>query len=182
MPTVGTDHCFTCKFNVWNNDVFKSDYCRVRTVPIRTNLMETFCANHPERNPDGEHGDFPIGPMTVHNHEAKEPPKARSIEVESPDTPQIRDYLLNLLAEIEEVPDSNDWGHFTRDEVVIWQLASFGEARALDDLRRIASFNPDSKADESPRTRQHTVRLAKRAIRAIENASDIGEFGAWASS
>ena len=112
----------------------------------------------PERDP------VPIGPVfTGEERELSQP---------SPDTEEIRQHLLSLLGRIEERPRSEyPIGVFT-DEAVVWQLGEFKEARAVEALRRVVSFDPNS-AEAGPfgRTRHSLVQLAEEALTKIQDGS-----------
>ena len=55
------------------------------------------------------------------------------------------------------------------DEIVVWQLGEFREARAIEHLRRIASFDTVTTADGPfGRTRQDLVETAREALKKIE--------------
>jgi hypothetical protein len=59
-----------------------------------------------------------------------------------------------------------------RDELVIWQLGEFQEKRAVAELQRIASFDPNA-SEEGPfgRTRHRLVALAQDALTKIQGSS-----------
>ncbi|MFB3069894.1 MAG: hypothetical protein ACE1ZF_04300, partial [Gemmatimonadales bacterium] len=58
------------------------------------------------------------------------------------------------------------------DEVVVWQLGEFREVRAVEPLRRVASFQPASKeAGPFGRTREGLVRHAQEALDKIERGA-----------
>jgi hypothetical protein len=171
MPNGGIDNCGMCSFNRKNkgetglghyNDEGEP-YCIIRNLPIQNSLY-TYCANHPYNTPFEI--DIPIGP--VYEGVASGPYTKRGVWVASPDTEEIRLKLLELIRSIEEIPETfhspNPW-----DDMVIWQLGEFREARAVDELQRIAAFDPDvtDPKIEYSRTRKITVELAKAALRRI---------------
>jgi hypothetical protein len=104
---------------------------------------------------------------------------AREFWQSSPDTEEVRQHLLNLLAVMQQQPDSEYPIGVYGDEVVVWQLGEFRESRAMDGLRRIVSFDP-SAAESGPfgRTRKVLVHLAREAIAKIEGGR--AESGAGA--
>jgi hypothetical protein len=52
--------------------------------------------------------------------------------------------------------------------MVVWQLGEFRESRAIDDLKRIAEFDPEATSpDRFARTRHKTVALAQEALNKI---------------
>lgn len=73
--------------------------------------------------------------------------------------------MLALLGRVEERPDSEYPIGIYADDIVLWQLGEFREVRAVEQLQRIGSFQPDS-AETGPfgRTRQGLVRLAQEAL------------------
>ncbi len=169
MPNGGSDCCGTCWFNAKNRGetgfAHASDpepaFCSIRELPIPVPFY-TYCGNHPHRRPKRD--EIPIGPVFRGDSSG-----SREVWVPSPDTEEIRRHLLSLLAAQEPRPGSEyPIGMYT-DEVVVWQLGEFREARAMDDLRRIAAFEP-AAAEPGPfgRTRQELVDLARRAIARIE--------------
>jgi hypothetical protein len=105
----------------------------------------------------------PIGPVFVAKADG-----GRRVSRPSPDTEDIRQHLLTLVARITEKPASEyPIGTFV-DELLVWQLGDFKEARAVMELRRIASFDPGI-AEDGPfgRTRQSLAGLAQEALRKI---------------
>ena len=87
----------------------------------------------------------------------------------SPDSEMIRQHLLELLGEIEESPAVEYPIGDYRDEVVVGQLGEFCEGRAISDLERIASFDPEETTGEPfHRTRVSLVAVAREALRKIE--------------
>ena len=166
MPDGGSDCCGTCWFNAKNKGEAGYDhtqdpeaaFCTIRGFPI-ADPFYTYCGNHPHRRP--ERDPVPIGPVFTGEE--------REISRPSPDTEEIRQHLLALLDGMEEEPRSEyPIGRYS-DEVVVWQLGEFRETRAVEGLRRIASFDPNS-AEAGPfgRTRQSLVQLAAEALTKIE--------------
>ena len=77
-----------------------------------------------------------------------------------------------MLAKVEEQPASEYPLGIYRDEIVVWQLGEFREARAVEGLNRIANF--DSAAQEMGpfgRTRRKLVAVAKEALSKIEGTT-----------
>ena len=172
MPNGGSDCCGTCWFNAKNKgqagynhvDDFESDFCTIRSLPIEDPFY-TYCCNHPHRRP--ERDSIPIGPVftgdSFGNREFWKP---------SLDAEEIRRHLLILLDQMEEQPDSEYPIGIYADDLVVWQLGEFREPRAVERLRRIASFQPDfTEAGPFGRTRQSLVRLAREALDKIERGS-----------
>src|SRR5262245_24932564 len=101
MPNGGSDCCGTCWFNAKNKgeagyehaDDPEPDYCSIRDLSI-DDPFYTYCANHPHRRP--ERDKIPIGPVFAGDE--------RELWQHSPDTEEIRQHLLALLAEIPETP------------------------------------------------------------------------------
>lgn len=169
MPNGGSDCCGTCWFNTKNKGEAgythaqdpEPDFCAIRGLPIE-NPFYTYCGNHPYRKPERE--SIPIGPVFTGDSSG-----VRKFWKPSPDTEQVREHLLKLLGRLEEQPNSEYPIGIYVDEVVVWQLGEFRDARAVDRLRQIASFQPDAK-ETGPfgRTRQGLVRLANEALEKIE--------------
>jgi len=82
----------------------------------------------------------------------------------SPDTAEIREHLLELVATIEEQPSYVYPVGTSCDEIVVWQLGEFREQRAADDLRRIAAFSPDAPANPLGRSFERLVAAAQEAL------------------
>ena len=169
MPNGGSDCCGTCWFNAMNKGEagyhHASDrepaFCTIRSSPI-SDPFYTYCGNHPHRRP--ERDPIPIGPvLTGEERELSQP---------SPDTEEIRQHLLSLLGKIEERPRSEYPLGIFADEVVVWQLGEFKEARAVEALRQVLSFDPSS-AEAGPfgRTRHSLVQLAQEALNKIQHSS-----------
>jgi hypothetical protein len=150
MPNGGPDNCATCWFNDKNkgesgydhiNDP-EPNFCIIRNLNI-ANAFYTYCGNHayrcPERNP------IPIGPVLIASDEHD---GQRIFWQPSPDTEEIRQYLLNLLNEIKQQISRVDQSGVSGllglgiDEIVIWQLGEFKEIRARSGLQEIANFDP----------------------------------------
>ena len=90
---------------------------------------------------------------------------ARQVWRPLPDTEAVRQYLLALLGDMAEQPQTEYPIGLYVDNIVVWQLGKFREARAAAPLRRIASFRPDA-SDAGPfgRTRAEIARLAQEAL------------------
>ncbi len=77
--------------------------------------------------------------------------------------------MLSLLSEMAEPPRSEYPIGIYVDEIVVWQLGELQEARAVEHLRRIASFRLDSpESGPFGRTREHLVQFAREALDKIE--------------
>lgn len=169
MPNGGSDCCGTCWFNTQNQGPGGSVHSD-RTIPARctirnlalANPFYTYCANHPHRCPDLD--PVPVGPAFLADSTG-----ARQLWHSSPDTEQVREHLLGLLAAMKEEPASEYPIGAYRDEVVVWQLGEFRDARAIPELERLATFNPES-AESGPygRTRHGLVALAREALAKIQ--------------
>jgi hypothetical protein len=70
---------------------------------------------------------------------------------------------LELVRAISEQPAEEYPAGVYCDEMVVWQLGEFREARAADELRRIAAFSPEASAGRFGRTRASLVATAKEA-------------------
>jgi hypothetical protein len=167
MPNGGSDCCGTCWFNRKNHGEagyarIKSTepaYCEIRDFGI-LNPFYTYCANHPYRSSARDR--VPVGPIFVGED--------RKIWKDSPDTEDVRMHLLDLLARIREEPDEEYPIGFYRDEVVVWQLGEFREQRAIQDLERIANFDPRASTGEPfRRSRDLLVKAAEEALMKISS-------------
>ncbi len=133
----------------------------IRRTPSRRCVEQpfyTYCGNHPHRRPKRD--PIPIGPVYI-----GESSGVRELWRSSPDTEEIRQHLLTLLARIQAKPVTEYPIGLYTDEIVVWQLGEFREARAIAGLQRIASFDP-SFAEAGPfgRTRHELVKLAQEAL------------------
>jgi hypothetical protein len=180
-PNGGSDCCGTCWFNGKNKGqagyAHASDpepaFCTIRNLAIEDPFY-TYCGNHPHRRPQRD--PIPIGPVFTGDSSG-----AREFWQPSPDTEEVRQHLLQLLPEMGQQPASEYPIGIYTDEVVVWQLGEFREPRAVDELRRIASFDP-ATGESGPfgRTRQGLVQLAREALAKIEGARpDPGIAGSW---
>lgn len=172
MPNGGSDCCGTCWFNAKNKGQAGYDHadgpeqalCTIRDLAIE-NPFYTYCCNHPRRRPDKD--PIPIGPVYTGDESGE-----RTLWKPSPDNEEIREHLLTLLEHMQEKPSTEYPIGMYVDEVVVWQLAQFREARAIEHLKRVASFDPAS-TDSGPfeRTRLELVKLAHEALERIEQGS-----------
>lgn len=168
MPNGGSDCCGTCWFNKKNKG--QAGYRHARDPEpafciIRDHQIEApfwmYCANHPHRSSNKD--PIPIGPVTIDRGHG------RQVWIQSPDTEEIRLHLLELLSKVEQQPEEEYPIGIYRDEVVVWQLGEFREARAIEDLERIARFSPRKTTGEPfHRTRASLVQAAERALERIK--------------
>jgi hypothetical protein len=172
MPNGGSDCCGTCWFNARNkgetgyehaNDP-EPNFC-IRGLPIEDPFW-TYCGNHPHRRPDRD--PIPIGPVFIADGGF---PYGRTQWQPSPDTEQVRQHLLELVRGISEPPAEEYPAGVYTDEMVVWQLGEFREGRALDELRRIAAFAPDTSAGRFGRTREGLVTAAQEALAKISGGT-----------
>lgn len=169
MPNGGSDNCGLCWFNAKNKgqagiahlDEPEPDFCLIRGLPVMYSALYTYCANHPHHNPGKL--SLPVGPAFIADENDR-----RVVWVPSPDTEPIRLQLLSILAEMKEEPIFDYPAGWSLDEAAMWQVGEFGEQRAVADLERIASFNPNVHSPEGGRTRARTVWLAKQALEKIQ--------------
>lgn len=69
---------------------------------------------------------------------------------------------------IREQPENEYPSLPYRDNVVVWQLGEFHEERAVHDLNRILTFNPEATTGEPlRRTRHSLLAMAKEALSKI---------------
>jgi hypothetical protein len=168
MPNGGSDCCGTCWFNARNKGKAGHEHardpelavCTIRDFPIGDPFY-TYCANHPHRRPVPD--PIPIGPVFSGGASGE-----RKLLRTSPDTEEIRRHLLALLSALKERPSTEyPIGPYC-DEVVVWQSGEFREARAIEPLRRVTGFAPESAArGPFARTRHTLVRLAREALEKI---------------
>ena len=167
MPNGGSDCCGTCWFNARNKgeagyghvDDPEPNFCTIRGLAIEDPFY-TYCGNHPHRRPQRD--PIPLGPVFVGGGE-----DGRDIWQSSPDTPEIRLHLLELVAAIQENPASEyPLGMYT-DELVVWQLGEFRETRATAELNRILGFSPGTGEEKFGRSRASLVAEAEWALAKI---------------
>ncbi len=119
MPNGGSDCCLTCWFNARNkgkagyaalahSDCSEPASCTIRNLPI-ADPSYTYCANHPHRRP--ERDPIPIGPVFTGEE--------RTLWQQSPDTEEVRQHLLSLLAAMIEQPAVEYPIGFYLDDVVV---------------------------------------------------------------
>jgi hypothetical protein len=175
MPNGGPVNCGTCGFNAKNKGESgyghaydaEPDFCGLRGIPIMTPLY-TYCGNHTclrlARDP------IPVGPVITADAQQ---PFSRMIWKRSPDTEEIRHHLLDLLREIQERPTCEGFDSVDIEATVIWQLGEFRESRAVEQLRRIASWSPDANAPD-PLEGSGLKELAQEALAKIAASMDNG--------
>ena len=129
MPNGGSDCCGTCWFNSKNKGEAGyehsrdpgPDTCTIRDLAIEEPFY-TYCANHPQRRP--ERDPIPIGPVFVGDSDG-----SREVWKPSPDTEEVRQHLLDLLADMKETPGTEYPIGIPADELVVWQLGELREHR-----------------------------------------------------
>ena len=156
MPNGGSDCCGTCWFNranhgragSANHDHLVASHCEIRDEAIEDPFY-TYCANHPYRRPDRD--PVPIGPILRPGTITPETPEiaptildtgtgasARVLWKPSPDTEEVREHLLELLADLErQAAEDKYFPTPSMAATVVWQLGEFRESRASRDLVRI---------------------------------------------
>ena len=179
MPNGGSDCCGTCWFNRANGGrrgyvpdrAGGDDYCELRGLAV-PDAFWTYCANHPQHNP--ERLTVPVGPVYV----CDSYPYTRRVWVDCPDTPEVRDELLRLLAEVPETPRAEYPSAIRFDIQVIDQLLAFREARAAAGLRRVAGFDParTDPRDDFHRTNRLVVAHAVEALAALVADGALAEL------
>jgi hypothetical protein len=146
---------------------------------IRNNLrieysFWTYCANHPHHNP--KKIKIPVGPVYVCEEESH----GRKVLADAPDTPNIRQELVQLLEHLPEKPLEDYPTETKLDHELIKHLGLLREPAAVGGLRRVLSFNPDeSSGGTFSRDRRLTVGYALEALARIlrdEALKDIEKF------
>lgn len=175
MPNGGSDCCGTCWFNsshkgragyIRLGGAANDCYCTIRQLAIRVEFY-TYCANHPYRNP--ERIEIPLGPVWEGTSAG-----FREVWKLAPDTESGRLSAIALLAAIREQPQPEYPIGACADEIAVWQLGEWREARALPELRRIAQFSPEVRSDDVfARSRASTVAFARQAIAKIEGTMPL---------
>lgn len=165
MPNGGSDCCGTCWFNAINGglvgyqaimadrEVLRDSYCIIRQLDIEI-PMYTYCVNHPHHNP--EQLDIPIGPVTINED--------RQIWKESPDSEEIRLFLLNYLKTIKEDETIVDYPFgYSIEQAILMHVRDLNEERAIPELQRIINFTiqePPTKENPFKRNKNATIGLA----------------------
>ncbi|MEL6593375.1 MAG: HEAT repeat domain-containing protein [Bacteroidota bacterium] len=175
MSHGGSDCCGTCWFNTRNLNQGEEEadlpaYCSIRKIEIERPFW-TYCANHPHHNPDRV--QVPVGPVYINDGSY---PNTRTVWLHSPDSPALRDALVEVLEQIPEVPPPEYPFGKPFVEEVIHQLIAFHEKRAIPGLMHILSFDPlSSSEDNSPfrTTRIGTVALAVEALASIGGSASL---------
>ena len=193
MPNGGSDCCGTCWFNRTNRgqrdwikhaDKSVPPYCEIRNLAIQDPFY-TYCANHPHRRPDRD--PIPIGPVMRHGgwKDGGFSEYPRYVWKRSPDSEDIRQHLLTLLASIAEEMSQDRYPlGIGLGETIVWHLGEFGEQRALGNLERIRERSGESLAEaaskalanirgghmatvskDCPRTWRHGCRAGQRVHR-----------------
>ena len=148
MPNGGSDNCGTCWFNRKNRgdsdwgrhtDNPEPPHCEIRDEPIKDPFY-TYCANHPHRRSGRD--PIPIGPILV-GQATRGFAYERVIWKPSPDSEDVRQHLLDLLAEFDRTAMADSYlAYPSVISTVIWQLGAFCERRAVESLQRLADVLP----------------------------------------
>ena len=147
MPNGGSDCCGTCWFNTTNQgdrdwlrrrDDSIPPYCEIRKVAV-PNPFYTYCANHPHRRPEKD--PIPIGPVTRYAGDGMS--NDREEWMQSPDSEEIRQHLLELLDDFMNIARDRYPIGMGLGEVVIRQLGEFREMRAERRIRWISENLPN---------------------------------------
>jgi hypothetical protein len=142
MPNGGNDCCGTCRYNEKNKDLEVGyrhfdepgrNYCIIRGFPI-ADPFYTYCDNHPKHNPNKVL--FPVGQVFRAKGDGRVP------FLRAPDTPEIREGLLGMLADIASRSPAQGSIASLIDIEAIKQLADCEELRAVPLLERILEHDP----------------------------------------
>ena len=108
MPNGGPDNCLSCHFNLGRRSHGRRDddddlapygyrrhnYCTIRRIDI-PDPAYTYCANR-FMTPDSEPYTLPVGPVLASNNPFRGV-AGREVWIPSPDTEEIRRYLLEMV-------------------------------------------------------------------------------------
>jgi hypothetical protein len=141
MPNGGSDCCGTCPFNRKNRGEAGyshaqdpgPDHCEIRDLAIEGSAFWTYCANHPGHN--RELLRIPIGPVYVHGDGYSREPWRQG-----PDTPEVREEILRLLAAATPDPIDDYPAGFALAEAAILHAGEIGDSRFTPHLDRIRRF------------------------------------------
>lgn len=168
MTAQFSDSCSSCCFNQRNrlhSEKRQESAAEPARCALRRFFIEeprnTHCANHPLRYP--RRLATPVGPVYRTDSLGH-----RTVWRLSPDTEEIRLALLRLIAEMPEEPRSEYPFGTPFDETLVWQLGEFQERRAVEELRRVASFDSNCSDPVFGLNRFMTVRRSLEALAKIE--------------
>lgn len=184
MPNGGRDNCGTCSFNSRNHGESghtyfgstEKQYCLLRKFDPQEGAQSpsdciahwTYCANH--SFVCGQVQQPPIGPV-LRNYSGATGP--RQVYIKSPDSAEIRDNLLMLIAGMSaEATIENEAKEYEAyfKCVVIMQLAEFREERAVPGLVRISSAVSGNSS---------VINHAKVALNRINNSRAEPTLSFW---
>ena len=176
MPNGGSDCCGSCWFNranggrkgTLNHDHSIPSHCEIRDLRIEDPFY-TYCSNHPYRM--RRRVEVPLGPVYVHDGGSCERDgviqfwSGRKPWMDAPDTEEVRDHLLELLAGPDNLSDSYPFYGDNLVQVVVDECERLREPRAIPILERIGrEFRGD------PEVRQRVRTSVEDAIARIEKS------------
>lgn len=172
MPNGGSDCCGTCWFNRRNQgeagyghvDDVEPNHCTIRDLAIE-NAFWTYCGNHPHHRPQQD--PIPLGPVVVRGEGSSGGHYPRVVWQPSPDTEEIRQHLLTLLAEVAELPEGDDYDGLYLTRLVVVQLGKFREPRAVPGLTRVTNFVAIAEDEYEHASQQSVIEAARTALSRI---------------
>lgn len=162
MPNGGSDCCGTCWFNRslqgergssnFNRDI--PSHCEIRNLDIRDPFY-TYCANHPYHRPNRD--PIPIGPV----YDGDSFGNRRELEP-SPDSEEIRQHLLQLVRDPEELKDEG-YHFYTHPAHIaaVWQLLEWHDERLIGALEELSN-RPEMENSRS--TLEETISLVRERL------------------
>lgn len=176
MPNGGSDCCGTCWFNSKNDG--KPGYhgaetpgkvrCTIRNIEPEDPFY-TYCANHPHHNK--QKISVPLGPVFRDQYPGRE------VWIEAPKSEEITLKLLELLKSITNEVTSKYPSPLDFEEIVIDQLKTLKDKRAIPGLIDIIHMDIDAYSAYDPDNIQHVcirnkAQVVGKAIEALLFISD----------
>ena len=179
MPNGGSDCCGTRWFNRANggragsvhHDPSIPSYCEIRELR-RKDPFYTYCSNHPYRMQ--RRVEVPLGPVYIDAGGSAEREdgaiefwSGRDHWLDAPDTPEVRDQLLELLSNHDKLHDAYSFYGNSLVQVIIDECERLREPRIIPILERIGrEFRGDSEDGERVRKSiQDAIARIEKAVR-----------------
>ena len=182
MPNGGSDCCMNCRHNPAAREGYRPenrsdvDYCELRAIQIHRRAY-TYCLNNRSRVMHSGK-EIPVGPAfeTISYG-------SRQVYVESPDTEEIRQFLLKWASHIvPSATPANDRSPQI-DSMVVYQLGLFREKRAVPHLERIAGLTgsvPNGRHRLIPE-KHFLMNLARWALSVMDSPPESVVGQKWGS-